>query len=605
MAEVFKKLTDREHILQRSGMYLGSIQESSVIRFINGEQKALSIVPGLLKISNELLDNSIDEHIRSDFKYATHIDITMNSYSLTIEDDGRGIPIEQYQGEWRPQVAWCEAKAGTSFSENRLGPGANGVGSVIANVFSKQFIGETYDGKQYCKCTCSDNMQYIKTTVMKSKKRGTRVYIEPDFERFGVKEYSQDHIQLFKERVIALACTYNIAFTFNNEKIILKKPENYLKMYGDIFVPFIADNIILGIFPSKQDEYVHHTVIDGLDMVLGGTHESYFSRELCYSLRDLIKKKHKLDMTPAEIKRGIKLILVGRFFPNMEFESQTKEKLTNAEKDVKQWFGPIDFDKLSKKIIGIPEIIDPIIEAKLAKQIAADNRAVALAQKKIAKKNVDKHVPALSKKIDETILFLSEGDSVASSARKIRNPQCHGLFPLRGMPMNTYNESQKKILENKELSNIMSILGLKFGMSDTQVLSEIQYGKVGILCDGDLDGIGGIAPLLLNFFWNWKILFAKSKICIINSPRYICTKGKGKKKEIKYFYDTTDFNMNRDKYKGWEIRYIKGLGSLRDEEMQYVLDHSENWSTVEVDNPECFKIMFSENVDDRKKLMGE
>ena len=129
---------------------------------------------------------------------------------------------------------------------------------------------------------------------------------------------------------------------------------------------------------------------------------------------------------------------------------------------MKAYFGNIDFVKIAKEIVSVPEIIDPIIEAKLAKQIAADKRAVTLAQKKMTKTDVDKYKPAKSRNVKEKTCFICEGDSAVSSAIQVRNIQTQGFFPLRGNVLNTYGKKESDIISNKELKSIMTILNLKF-----------------------------------------------------------------------------------------------------------------------------------------------
>lgn len=419
--EEFKKLTDREHMLTRPSMYIGKTVPETVLRFIDGTQQEVTITPGLIKIVNELIDNSIDEFIRSDHKFATKIKVTCTNTEISVSDNGRGIPVEKYHNEWRPQVAWTEAKAGTSFSENRVGPGANGVGSVVANVFSKEFVGTTFDGKHTCTVHCTDNMKRVRTTVKPSTKRGTEVKIIPDFSRFGLSEFTDDHIKIVRDRVKLLAVTYpEIEFTFNNEKIKYKNSSKYFEEYGDTFTSFAGDHFVAAVYPSDTEEYIQRSAIDGLDMVLGGTHEQIVTRELCYALRDLIKKKHKLEMLPAEIKRGIKFVFIGSMFMNMEFDSQTKERLTNSERITKEWLGNIDYVKIAKKLINEEQFIQPIIQAKLAKQLAAEQRAVTLALKKQTKKHVDKHLEAKAKNPDDKILFLCEGDCLEENTQVLR-----------------------------------------------------------------------------------------------------------------------------------------------------------------------------------------
>lgn len=612
MSEVFEVLSDREHTLKKAHIMVGSLAEEEYNTYINGKYTSLRVVPALLVIIREIIDNSIDEFARSGMTAATKIKITMDAMSLTVEDNGRGIPIERYINEenkideWRPVLCWTQLRAGTSFTNHTIGPSSNGVGSSVANILSLVFKGETWDGNNYCKVTCSDNMGNKAVHIEKKKhSTGTKVYIEPDFERFGVVGFTPDHIAAAKERIIALSSVYpEITFTFNGEKIRTKKAKEYLEVYEKPYVLCERDNYFFAIMPTELDEYYHQSYIDGLYVRNGGTHEMYVSRELSYVLRDLIKKKHKIDMSPAEIKRGFFLCFNARFFPSLKFDSQTKERLTNSEAEVKAYLGEVNFEKLAKDILNTPEIIEPIIEAKLAKQIAAEKRAITLEQKKMTKKYVEKHIPAKSKKVENTVLLLTEGDSAKGMGEKVRDIEKHGFYPMRGCVMNTFGMKDKDVLENKELNDIMTILGLKFHMSAKEIKEELLYGKICIMADGDLDGYH-INSLVINFLSRWPELFKQRKVYVVTSPMYIFTKNKGKKNEERvYCYNKKEYEDVRDKYKGCELRYIKGLGSLRPKEYRDVLDNIDRWLCVELDDMKALEIMFSDNVMERRKIMG-
>lgn len=607
MKEEFRILSDREHILHRAGMYIGGTSPEVQTRFLFGKTRQVEFAPGLIKITNELVDNSVDEHIRSGFRKATRIEITMTDGSFCISDNGRGIPVETIRGEPRPKLAWCTAKAGTSFDDLRVGAGANGVGSVCSNVFSEQFIGTTCDGNRVCVVTCSGNMMHTDVSDRPATPKdpvGTKVFVKPDFSRFGVSGYTETDKELIRNRLALLSATYpKIRFFFNGEAVRFRNPDEYLGMFGDSYVMVPFQNGFLGFFPSG-DEYLHCTSIDGLELTSGGTHEMIVSRELSYVLRELIRKKYRLEMTPAEIKRGLLVVLVGKNFTNMKFNSQTKEQLTNTEAETKKWLGEIDWASIGKAVLRNEEIIQPIIANKLAKQQAAEARAVTLAQKKLAKKNIPEYVEAQGRKPEEKILFLTEGRSAAGMGIKVRDTKKHGFFPLKGVPLNTYGKSQKEILDNKELANVMSILGLSFGMSDQDVMESITYRNIGILCDADIDGTGAIFPLLLCFFWRWKVLFDAGIVKFVRSPIHIFTKGRGESSKRVYCYTPEEYERIRGKYSSWEHRYIKGLGSLREYEYRDVINDPENLITVTIDDPDCFRTMFStENVEERRKIM--
>ena len=142
-------------------------------------------------------------------------------------------------------------------------------------------------------------------------------------------------------------------------------------------------------------------------------------------------------------------------------------------------------------------------------------------------------------------------------------------------------------------------------MSKDEIKNNLLYGKIGIFADGDLDGAGHITPLVINFLSRWPELFYQKKVYIVTSPLYIFTKNKDKKNEERvYCYDKAEYERVRDKYKGWELRYIKGIGSLRPKEYRDVLDNTDRWLCVELDDMKCLEIMFSSNVEGRRRIMG-
>ena len=603
MADTFQVLSDVEHVLARPSMYIGSTSYEEQIHFIGGKQTSARVVPGLVKIINELIDNSVDEFIRSGTSSMT-VKITVSSNFIEISDNGRGIPVEIFgdTGKYQPEVAWTTLKAGTSFGENRSGPSANGIGSSLSVIYSKKFTGTSYDGKKQCKVVCTDNMSSVKTSVRDSMKHGVSVYMEPDFTRFEAKSIDNAHIMLIKERLYAISAIFSgLNFIFNNEKIAIKSSKEFLKSFGDEFIPYENKNYFFGVFPSEGgDEYSQFSNIDSLEILYGGTHEEVISSGITDVLRELIQKKHKIEMTKAEIKRGLQLVFCGRNFPGMKFNSQTKEKLTNSVAEVKSWldYTSIPFEQIGKKILNNDAIIQPIIQYKLAKQAAADARAVTLAQKKLNGKKVKKHIPANTRRRNEATCFIVEGDSALSSLKNTRNPETQGGFPLRGKPLNTYDLPEKKILENEELKNLMAVLGLQFGKNDNETLRTINYGSICLLCDSDYDG-NHIVTLVCNFLSRWKVLFEKNIVKYVVSPIIILEKGTQKK----FFYTLSDYNAVQDKYKSWKVRYIKGLGGLEKDEYRMVLNDTSHHYPIKIDKPDSFDIMFSSNADLRKDFL--
>jgi len=227
-----KRLTDREHILQRVGMYLGSdeINEEQMYIFKDNKfvKQDVKYVPALIKIVNEIIDNSVDEAIRTKFQFGNRIKVEINENSLRVQDNGRGIPVEEHDGEYQTKIAWGYARAGSNFDDdsNRVTIGTNGVGSYGANVLSKYFKGISQDGKKKIVCEWRNNAdpETYKEKVTNSSRNGTEVYLEPDFERFKVQKFSDTDIKIIKTRLVMLALSYpEIKFYFNGELIKLPK----------------------------------------------------------------------------------------------------------------------------------------------------------------------------------------------------------------------------------------------------------------------------------------------------------------------------------------------------------------------------------------------
>jgi DNA gyrase/topoisomerase IV subunit B len=230
--QTIKRLTDREHILQKVGMYAGGASEEAQERYIfDGEkfiEKEVEIVPAVIKIVEEVIDNSIDEAIRTSFKFSNTIKIEMTENFFKVIDNGRGIPVIKHGDEYQPKIAWGYARAGSNFGDdkNRTTIGTNGVGSYLTNVLATKFIGISQDGKNKITCEWEDNANpdTYKEKVSKSSKRGVEVYSEPDFKRFKREKFTQDDFDVIKTRLVFLSLTYpEIKLYFNGERIITPK----------------------------------------------------------------------------------------------------------------------------------------------------------------------------------------------------------------------------------------------------------------------------------------------------------------------------------------------------------------------------------------------
>jgi len=605
MTEKFEILSPRIHARTRIGMYMGSASLENTERFILGKWKSVSYVPALNKMIDEIIDNSIDESIRTQFKYANKIDVTIKDDKIIITDNGRGIPqdtiTDMVTGEkfLRPVAAWTKTNAGTSFADDRTTIGANGVGSAVTNFLSMSFLGETWRDGNHVIVDCRNGAETVITQLKKKEGNGTKVSFIPDFTLFGVNSIQEsDTVTLVEDRITSLQLAFpEITFSINGKRVSENNLKKYASLYGsETPIIFQTDNISM-FFISSEDGFRSNSYINGVNTRLGGSYVDYVVNGIIDELVTLVKKKHKIEVAKSVIKNGLSFIMFARNFVDPKFDSQTKERLTNSVSTVKDHYstsnGP-DFITVAKKILANPEIIDPIIEAQLAKKLAAEKREAAAAQKKLKKVKVAKHIAANG---SNATLFLCEGDSALSSFLKVRDPKTAGGFPLRGVILNTWDMKPGEVLKNKELSELVSVLGLD--INDPDSVSDMTYSCVATLTDADHDGIGHIAPLLVAFFYKfWPKLFTENRIRITRTPIMISTKGK----DIKWFYSYQSANDFKENNQGYYHRYIKGLASLTEEEYFSIINKPV-FDVVTIDDPAMVEMMFGKEADLRKEFL--
>lgn len=597
MSDDFKILDDRSHILKRPAMYVGSITKESSTRFVNGEYKDISYVPALVKITNEVIDNSIDEAIRTQFKFASHIKIDMTETTITVEDNGRGIPqdnIIDVDGSEvpRPVAAWTKAKAGSNFSDDRVGIGANGVGSFCANVLSHEFKGVTGDGKSTMTVNCSLNAERIFVNKSLGKWQGTKVEFTPDFKRFGVSRITQEDIEITLDRIQSLAVAFpEITFTFNGKRIKFTNKQ-LMEMYNGS-VSYSKDNVVAVV--AGSDDFRSNSYANGVQTIKGGSHVDYFVNALCDAALPIIKRKHKITLPKASLKNGLTVVLFIRGMENLKFDSQTKETLTNTRAEVAQHLASIPYANLAKDLVNDESVMGPIIDTLLAKKAAEEARLLRKQQKEASRKRVEGHLKASKPKLGT--LFLTEGKSAMNFFIKVRDREIHGGYALRGKVLNTWNKTPSKVMSNNELSDLTNILNLDI---TSKSIADLEYKDIAIMVDSDVDGKGDIMPSLIAFLYRWPELFRKGKVKYCKSPIVIAKKGKTEK----WFYSLEDFE--NAKLSGYEIRYIKGLGSLKEAEYKRLL-HEPHYDIIGLDESaeESLEMLFGSDSDKRKKWMME
>ena len=603
----FKILSERDHIRTRSAMYIGSITSEEISGILNFKYQTKKYIPGLVKIIEEIYQNSVDEAIRTNFEFGNEITVTIkddfiNGWFVEVNDNGRGIPTKQIDGKYQAELSWTRARAGSNFSDdNRTTIGMNGIGSYLTTCFSKQFVGQSCDGKINVIVKCLNGCETIETTVEKSKSRGTNVKFYPDLKLFNTKTIDKELIDLIEDRLMNLAICYpKVTFKFNDKKLSIKNSTQLAKSFHESALAFDDENFNMVVAPAGDDEEFRHlSFFNGIAIKNGGNHIDYFISGLCNELIPLIKRKWKIEVLPNQIKQHLLLAFWVRNFPNPKFDSQSKERITNTIGEIKT-FMDLDFNKIAKKILATDEIIMPAIDSILRKKEAIEKRAATNALKKVQKKKIANHIAANDKDPEKKTLYIAEGLSASSMGISVRDPKYHGFYSLRGKVLNTHDMSAYDILKNKELSELVAIIGLdlnKPSIVDEEDNSILNYGRIAVLTDADQDG-SCIFCLLLMFFSRWPELFSEGRLCRVNTPLYIARK---KGNQDQYFYTVEEYE--KADLKGWTVDYMKGLGSLEKNDYKRAVITDPFLTIITLDDMEKLNMSFGNNADKRKEWM--
>jgi len=575
-----KVLSEIEHVLHRPGMYVGDttlgVHDRWAMKDGKIVKKKVKIVPAFLKLFDEIISNCIDEGFRTDFKYANEIKIYVeDNGKISVSDNGRGIPVVNIPelSKTQAELAFTNLRAGANFEDDgHVSIGTHGLGSTLVNILSKKFIAHTDDGKRHFRLHCSHNLNEIDTEITKTKGvLGTSVSYYADFDRLGMGKIDKDHTSLIEKRVSDLAvCFPKIRFKYNGRVVQSGTFKQYLSQINDDYVLLETDDFKVAVIPWETNGQI--SFINGIDTFGGGVHIDIVSNAIAIALKDAIKRKYRLDIRVPDIKNRLLFVIITNSVGDPKFDSQTKERLTNNQNDIKGIFDGVADEKFIARILKNEEVIEPIIEALLLKQQLAEARALKKAQKTAKRKKVANHISANGKNVEDKILFITEGQSAISNLINVRQTAIHGGFPLRGKVKNVRQIKLNDIMKNKELSELMSIIGLELG----EPALNLNYGRIGILADSDFDGFS-IAALLVNFFSNWKDLFDDERILFIKSPIVIAKK----KRQVKRFYDLREFSA-AGLDDEWKIEYNKGLGSLSVQEYDLMINDPV-YSVIEYD----------------------
>ena len=501
----FEALSGIQQCLLRPQMWIGSMSPITQKMFMIGqngvEYKEVTYIPAFRKIIDEILDNSIDVLIK-ECKGKGKIKVVIDEEWVYIEDNGPGIPVirkdikditdnrmsdeekKRISETYLPEIAWTRLFSGSNFkdSDNKTTVGSHGLGSKCTSIFSKKFVGISDDGNKMCKVVAKNNLETVETVVSESKERGVRVKFYPDLNRFGLTKIEPVYVELMRQRLICLGITFpGIKFSLNGKQVNVND-KAFLNLFSEHITFQVFDRGFIGVYPNANDDFNFFTYVDGLALNRGGSHIDYIVDKVVTPVREKLIKKYK-SIKPADIKNKLSLVVFLRDFPNLKFDSQTKETLTNLPSEITKYFGDsVDWEKMAKAIIKNEYILDPIVETFKLKEEVKERVALKQAGKSKVKISVDKYIKPIG---GNDYLFVCEGLSSRGSTSAALGRNGFGYYASRGVGINAYDATSAQILKNQEFSDIITILGLDITNPNEQMLN---FKKFVIASDQDCMG---------------------------------------------------------------------------------------------------------------------
>ena len=566
-ASQIKVLEGLEAVRKRPGMYIGDTSTR-----------------GLHHLVYEVVDNSIDEAMAGHCD-TIHVAIN-NDGSITVKDNGRGIPVEFHKSQNKSalEVVMTVLHAGGKFDKEtyKVSGGLHGVGISVVNALSKKVKvivkrnGEIYQQK-YEKGKPTSDLEVIG----KTNETGTEVTFLPDDEIFTETEYQ---FNILENRLRELSYLNKGLRIFlkdeEKEKEFLSEDgiisfvkhinKNSEKIHDDvIYFNKEMNNIELEVALQYNQGYVEKlfSFVNNINTIEGGTHVVGFRAALTRVVNDYIKKKKLSDVRLAseDLKEGLTAILSIKV-PEPQFEGQTKTKLGNSE--VKSLADKITKSQLSAYFEENPKAAKLIINKCIlsAKARDAARKARDLTRRKTALESGSlpgKLADCQEKDPAKSEVFIVEGDSAGGSAKQGRSRETQAILPLKGKILNVEKASIDKIFANNEITTIISALGC--GVGEEFNLDKIRYHKIIIMTDADVDG-AHITTLILTFFYRYmKPLIDAGYLYIAMPPLYGFKQGK----KITYCHSENEVNELKSNAEGnYSIQRYKGLGEMDPEQLR-------------------------------------
>lgn len=569
-AEQIHVLEGLEAVRKRPAMYIGSTSSR-----------------GLHHLVYEVVDNSIDEALAgycSDIKVIIHKD-----NSITVIDNGRGIPVDMMKKEKKPavEVIMTVLHAGGKFGDGgyKVSGGLHGVGVTCVNALSEHMEVEVRRGG---KCYGIEFKQGKTSKKLYEKGdcdvTGTTVHFKPDATIFTETEYSYDTLRLrirelaFLNKGITISLTDERAEdkseTFHFAGGIIEYVE-FMDKDKDkinpkpIYLEGEKNAVIVEVAMQYCDTYSENifTYVNNINTEEGGTHLSGFRKALTRTINAYARKTNMLKenedaLSGDDVREGLTAVLSLKV-QNPQFESQTKIKLGNSE--VMPIVDNLVGDTLAEFMEENPQVAKKLVEKAI---IAARARLAARKARELTRRKNAMDLGGLpgkladckSRNVEDTEIYLVEGDSAGGSAKQGRNSDFQAILPLRGKILNVEKARLDKVLSSEEIRNMITAFGC--GIGDDFNLDKARYGKIIIMTDADVDG-AHIRTLLLTFFYRYmQPLIKEGHVFIAQPPLYLIRKNQ---KQHYYAYSDEELQQILDEVGRDTNPYVqryKGLGEM-------------------------------------------
>jgi DNA gyrase subunit B len=582
-ADQIQALEGMEHVRMRPSMYIGDIG-----------------VRGLHHLVYEVVDNSIDEAMGG---YCDTINVWINEdNSITVTDNGRGIPVDIHkkEGVSALEVVMTKIGAGGKFDKDsyKVSGGLHGVGVSVVNALSGALKATVYrDGKIYYQEYERGKTMYPVKTVGTTEFRGTMVTFKPDNEIFQQSlEYNYDTLANRLRELSYL--NKGLTITIEDKRVKQEdgtfKGETFHSKEGlKEFIRFLDGNreMLIGDVISMEGEkngipvevamvyntsYTEnlHSYVNNINTHEGGTHLSGFRRGLTNTLKKYadasgMLDKLKFDVAGDDFREGLTAIISVKV-GEPQFEGQTKTKLGNREvtSAVSQAVSEMLENYLEENPTDAKTIVQKVILAATARHAARKAREMVQRKTVMSGGGLPGKLSDCSEQDPEKCeVFLVEGDSAGGTAKQGRDRKFQAILPLRGKILNVEKAMQHKVFENEEIRNIFTALGVTIGTEEDSKalnLSKLRYHKVVIMCDADVDG-SHISTLILTFFFRYmKELVENGNVYIATPPLYLVKKGAKKK----YAWNDEERDAFMKEFgDGSKIQRYKGLGEMNAEQL--------------------------------------